>query len=911
MFAEIRLRPWWMAPLLLLRRPGVTVALAAAACIATLPVASAPLFLSSAQSASIARQVETFPPAFSGVRVVAPLTFTPAEEVFTNQDGFVVSGPTIAAARAAHAESAASDIPNLDQMRVTLVAGASLTGRDLGGGVLIANAEAESTPAHDVVLLAREGFTDEIEVLAGGSGDGVSVPDSIADDLQVAPGATVTLSARGERFELPVSTVHRDLRRVTLSPYWASVGSVLQSADLTQRQPATVLVEPETFLEIAQALHLFTDHMVEFPLIDANPSRQLAGETIHALPSMREDLFAREAEGYYFRGQGVEFLSDLPRFVGRSDLVEGALRAPVGAASVAGCGVGLLVVGAAALLWTRRRRRELVVLATHGVGPGALGLKASMEAAPAIVLGSTVGWISARWLMATAAPSPTVAADAVAMSIVAAVIAATLALVVVGVTAGVRCRALTDTQPTRSGLLLATTKAPWELALLAGAVLVWFWMDADTVVKAAGEYQIGSVVRLPPAVFVTPILAGVGVVILLARLGNWWLRRRARAIPPGGNSTWLAWRRIGRDRAASLVLAAATALPVALAGYGAVVAQSAEATLVARAKAFVGADVVIDLSASEPVPPSLAELGDVTEVISLDGVQLGSVTTRVLFVDKKTFAHVVDVGDILVGGSLAELLDQVDSRSPARILATPTAPTGASELSFRDTGTVQVLVETVPELPARRSGYPVAVVSRELLPELLPGALPPAARTQLWARGEDPEAIRAVAERDLSSVERVRLADEQYQGTLLEPVTYTYTYLVAVSVLTASVVVVGLLLHLESRSVAYRRAYLLLQRMGIRPRTHRAALLWELGGLLCAGVAIGVGIVALLVALLSPAFDPRPAVLPGTVVSVPATPFVVIAVALVVTAVGATLFAHARAVRAKAGEMLREAGGTA
>lgn len=289
----------------------------------------------------------------------------------------------------------------------------------------------------------------------------------------------------------------------------------------------------------------------------------------------------------------------------------------------------------------------------------------------------------------------------------------------------------------------------------------------------------------------------------------------------------------------------------------------------------------------------------------LDGFQLGTATTGLLLVDTDTFARVAEVGDLLVSGSFAAALDRLHgSGPPAPVLATPTAPTGVTELTFReDQIAIPVRVTTVPELPARQSGFPVAIAPRALLPD---DELPLNARHQLWVSGVDPEAIRAAAEQDLATVERVRLAQEQYEGTLVEPVTYTFAYLVAVSVLTAVVVVVGLLLHLESRSVAHRRAYLLLRRMGMRPRTHRAALLWELGGLLVAGAALGVGATALLGYLLSPAFDPRPDNLPGTVLTVPGAPFAVIAAAVVATAVGAALFAHARAARAEAGEVLRE-----
>ena len=78
------------------------------------------------------------------------------------------------------------------------------------------------------------------------------------------------------------------------------------------------------------------------------------------------------------------------------------------------------------------------------------------------------------------------------------------------------------------------------------------------------------------------------------------------------------------------------------------------------------------------------------------------------------------------------------------------------------------------------------------------------------------------------AISRITIAKDLYADSLFEPITYTFQYFVAIALLTGLVVAVGLLLYLESRTVPHRRAYIMLRRMGLRPRTHRAALLWEL-----------------------------------------------------------------------------------
>src|SRR4051794_40013316 len=55
---ELFTRPWLRAPFLLWRQPGLLLALAAAAFVAVLPAASAPLFLSSARTAALHNQLD-------------------------------------------------------------------------------------------------------------------------------------------------------------------------------------------------------------------------------------------------------------------------------------------------------------------------------------------------------------------------------------------------------------------------------------------------------------------------------------------------------------------------------------------------------------------------------------------------------------------------------------------------------------------------------------------------------------------------------------------------------------------------------------------------------------------------------------------------------------------------------------
>jgi putative ABC transport system permease protein len=73
----LRLRPWRYGPALLLRRPGVALALAAAGFVAALPAAAAPLFLSAAQDATLHHQTARSCPWDSGLAIRSSVMFAP------------------------------------------------------------------------------------------------------------------------------------------------------------------------------------------------------------------------------------------------------------------------------------------------------------------------------------------------------------------------------------------------------------------------------------------------------------------------------------------------------------------------------------------------------------------------------------------------------------------------------------------------------------------------------------------------------------------------------------------------------------------------------------------------------------------------------------------------------------------
>jgi ABC-type lipoprotein export system ATPase subunit len=221
---------------LLVRRPGVALALLAAAMVAALPAAAAPLFLSSAQHATLHRQVgETclwrVGAQFTGPAAPAnPLSF----RIGLGLDSVV------GAAR-------------YHQRRAALEADpvAGLTGPASAG---YADLDAEPVdrplPLPDlsgVRLLTRDGFQDHVEVLAGPVGEGLWLPQKHARAQGLEVGDELRLSARSgdpgwwsppersnvaeralkrgqgdpgpepEPVTLPVAAIYRDLRTLRVA----------------------------------------------------------------------------------------------------------------------------------------------------------------------------------------------------------------------------------------------------------------------------------------------------------------------------------------------------------------------------------------------------------------------------------------------------------------------------------------------------------------------------------------------------------------------------------------------------------------------------------------------------------------------------------------------------------------------
>lgn len=878
--------PWWRAPFQLLRRPGVAISLVAATFVAVLPAAAAPVFLGTAASATVNDQVADNCPSTSGALV---------------HDQFYPQNTSDAHQQIAAVSSALATVPNLTPMQTTFY-----HVREYVQGL---PKDAPASKPWFITVMSRDGFQDHVQVLEKADVPqhmSVYIPDDIAKAWKVHAGDTINIASDGNSVPVKVAAVYKNMLVGNPEPYWCSVTAVFQGSYWADSgQPSLVLADADTALTIMADTRATATAMYESSLKNPAPSPDLAARTVAGLSKVVPSISEIGGPASYDT-QSMALSTSLPLFRTRAKLVSNTLTPPVYAVSAAGVLVGLLVLGASTLLWARRREHELTVLAVRGASPVSLGFKAVLETLPAILIGAVLSVLAARWIVSSIGPSGTMSPDAIRVGEESAAIVTAAAALVVLFVAVRRSRQLTDSTTHLHGRRRLAA-APWELLLLAAAFPIWTQMGGNLVNNGGDDLNTGGVVvQLPPRTLVVPILVIVSVSIFVARMVALYLSRRGLKRTPKAHGRYLAWRRLGREPMVAATLLAIAAVPAAVAGFGALAAQSVQTTIVSKAVASVGADVVMSVSTDSKVTSAVRGYGPATLVQRSDGVQVDGLQSSLLGVDPEEFKKVATVGSELAGSTYDDTLDTMARQKSGTVTVLASSPiSGGTQTLTSLEGSLKVNVVHVDMLPAQYSGYPIIIANiKDVPPAFFNGT-----KTQIWSHTSDVDGVQAAARADTKDIDitGVNVAKDSYAGTLFQPITYTFEYFVAIALLTGIVVAVGLLLYLESRTVAHRRAYILLRRMGLKPRTHRAALLWELCGALGLGLLVAAGTVAALGFGLKNSFDVNPSKEPGTVLAVPAPTLMMIIGCVVLTAIGAALFGHARVARAKPAEVLRDA----
>lgn len=755
----------------------------------------------------------------------------------------------------------------------------------------------------EVTLYARPDALDHVDIVEQSGTTGVWLSDRYAGVRGLRAGDTLQFAFG----DAPVAGIYRDLAgddvTAELPAYWCTWSDLIVPT-LESRPPPFVIVDPATMYSLVPDLPDLGDTAPEifawwYSPVDARSlSVAEAGALLARADPLVREVGRQDALSSYGGGGGYQRTDDLASLVATARDTSTTLRGPIIPIALAATLVALLLVVAAGGLWVAQRAREVELLRSRGVPDRLIGLKAMLEMAPLVIVGVLAGWLGATGLVTLVGPSPLLDPGAVGTAGRTVALAGAAGLLALGVVAAYGSSRRTDRRHRRPWALLV----PWELAVLAAAVLVYRRASAE---GGAGAY--GETVTLNPLLVAFPMLALLGGLLLAARLLSWLLplaRRLSQRWSPAG---WLSIRSLTSGLGVFLTVFVLTAIPVGVLAYSAGLTDSLSTSVAAKAGTYNGADAAFDLRAYAGVEatPDLGNLGTLVNVVraaAVDGSRI-----QLLGIEPDRFADFAAWDDDAIGASPDQLLaplraDAEDTGPlPAILVGDPGVAVTSVDL-FRTDVALQVVatVDTFPGLRAPTT--PMLVVDRGRLGEADRYA---DRQIEVWTNQEHVDALmRSLAAQGVE-VDRQRTPDTFVTAVDLLPVTWTFDYLRTIASLTGLIAITALLLYLAVRQRQRFAAYHLSARMGLRPSGQVRVLATEvgvvLGGAWLAGV--GLGLLCVLAAYrlleLNPTFPPPPKF------DVPLPLLGYTAAAVVLATAAATLVSHAVARSSRAGEVLR------
>jgi len=746
-------------------------------------------------------------------------------------------------------------------------------------------------------IFYRDGVTSQITPVGRTlSGPGIWLQAGMATRLDATVGSRVSFSISGEGHGpgFRVVGIYRNQDEEPIRPYWCSYTNLFQNPSYGNDSvppPLVIATDAATFQAARDSYFgSSTDSWVspaKTTDITLTEGRAIADKQAAAYAAAGVTPSQRLADLNSGSGR-------MPEFVERTSLTRDGLRGPVLPIALGGSILALLLVGAAGSYWADRRSREVRLLSSRGVGPGALALKAVLELALPAIVGTVLGWLAARWLVALLGPSPLLDAAAPWQAAVTALIALAAGLGLLALVAGLRSRAATERPVgSRRGWVAVV---PWELLVLAAAAGCWLRLrGSDAVTLDAGIAQINLLVVAFPLLFLA------GAAVLLVRLLALLLPRVARTAGRLSPAWYLATRRVTASRVISVILLAAASLPIAMLVYAATLTQTSQYTLNAKAGLINGSTTTVQ--SVDPVRRTAATDAVGTLVIRYlygkVGDQPDDVT--VLAIDPDTFPKTAFWDRRFAADSLDTLVAKLRAPTTGGVVPAvavvedgPEFPPGAFAVGL---GTTRVRAEVVAHathFSGRRIPGAMLIVDRYA------GSL-----SEMWSRDATPDRARDAVTAQHARIYLITSQDTVFEVANFLGVSWTFGYLSALAALVGLVAIGGLLLYLETRQRSRTASYALGRRMGLTRATHLRSLLAELGVLLGLAWVIGAGLAWTAVLLVYNRLDIDPSRQPTPLLTVPVLAFAGSAVAVAVVVVLAALYAQRSADRADVSEVLR------
>jgi putative ABC transport system permease protein len=859
---------WVREPVVLARFPGVLFAVLGAALVLALTAAGGPLFVSSAQNASLAESLAGRSP--EAFRVVA---FAPLDDAFLSR---------------------------ADQEVGTQSADAGVGAARLGiaGSALAIRAEGAGTsPQVQVTPIAIEGFTDHLDGSTAGAGPGLWIDRRTATALRVTVGdrleagpadgpATVTVAGVFERPADPSSA------------FWAPIRDVL-----TDHTETPAFIARDDLFALGSEVGGRGRYEWQVPLLGDRLSlpqaEALAGHFQQVAFDAQDpdSAFAAAFQSERF-GSGAPFASTpLPGLVDDANRTANATRGPVDTISTAGWMLALFGVAAAGTYGVRRRRIEAALLGARGAGPLLQGARASLEAFLPIAIGGAAGIFGAIALVRAIGPSEFIDGAATSSAIRGATLTLVAALVLLGLASGIAAR--TELEEASTRVRRALSRAPWEAVVLVAALASLYEVRSQSGVAAGGEPHVDRLLVLFPVLFIAGVsgVAMRGASRLLGRarsLGSRW-----RAGP------YLAIRRLTSAPRMALLLITGASLALGLLVFAGTVASSVRDTAQQKSLVRVGSDVAVPLpiTGGFPEPPTPAS----TVVVRYSGHTVpGNDPVEVIAIDLRSFPAGAYWNAGFSSASLTELMDRLaaSTSQPAIVGTGPAADTnalvvGGSQVSVRSVGRASLL----PGAPS--AGVDTVLVARSALVRGAPNLVGQGG-PEVWMRGDPTASLAALRDAGIRTA-GARIAADVARTPSFLAVSWTFDFLQAIGAVTALVAVLGVVLYLQARQQSREVAYALASRMGLRSGAHRLSVWLEVLAMLAVSLVVGAVLASLSVWMVLGKLDVLPSARPGPQFRVPWSLLGAIAVGLLLTAALGAWLVQRRAERANVAEVLRVA----
>lgn len=906
--------PLWTGVLRALRsHPGTALAVSVAVAVASLVAGAAPLFEASVGNEVFRQQLDATDPVDAGLTVTILRGPPDAERLAAFERGMEdhLAGDELGAlTRTTDGQANVLDSRLFRTTPTTLV--------DDQLRLTAASPPPIDEGRRGVRLLAHPGIVDHLDVVWETGGPGLWVPEVVADQLGLEPGDallyTVELSAAGRVVEpVPFAGVYAE---PWLAPdaFWQTLPAVAlpnppsRVVPETQRQVA-LIGEPDDVLELADRVGEEIRTTWQLPVVDVPTLPD--GRRLATRYERFEDTLVTPGAGLREIWEGIgEDQGLTARAPTATTQLEGLLdAASVGRASIApllrtlsiaGVALALAVIAVTGAYVTRRRAGQVRLLWSQGVGAVAHGARTSLELFVPVVFGALLGWLGALAAVRLQGPWGALEARWIREAAGAAAIAGAVGLVTLGVVAGVTATATAGARErggVRGRVVLLTV-------LAVASAASWIVIRSEGV--GAGANPLFQVFPL----LVIALAAAVATSLLAVLLHGW-----SGTVP----TVWLdlALQRLRLAAVSTTPLVMAAAVAVGLVVYATGLASSI--TVSARDKAIAQAGAEISVRVRERVA-DVPEVPDGAEVIARGRTRSPTTggTATVLVVDVDALAEGAPWGDGFSNIDLDAVLRDIavdGPTSPAPVAAAgPRARPLGSTVAL-DTRAFSVPAEVavaVDALPGMAETGPTYLIDRrafarpdpgENIEEVLERQLA-GFQVLLWTSSDTATFLPQVTAAGLEPVEVLTAGEQLVTPRLLAHLAAT-DFVRLLGAIATLVALGALALYGSARQRERVLGYALSRRMGLRPGTHRLAVIAELLALLVLAGAVAIPAALVGLAAVLPALDPQPGVGPPIVVSLPLGGAAVVAGALVAVGIGYGFVLQRQAERTQVAEVLR------